>query len=105
MCSFTKMDSENTGADLGLKVAGQEVNIRNVKSLNTIATVTTLLLVCVAITGGYLMFTAHAAETKDASKELVQALREMTTAAREQNCLISMPMDRRDPELCKRLSR
>lgn len=40
-------DAENGGADIGVKIAGQEVNIRNVRSLNTIATVCTLIGVCV----------------------------------------------------------
>ncbi len=99
------MSEQTNGADLSVKVAGQEVNVRNVKSLNTLATITTLIAVCV---GGFAIYTivaAHAAETKDASRELVQALKEMTQTAREQNCLISMPQDRRDAELCKRISR
>lgn len=93
--------SEPNGADVEVEVAGQKVNLRNVKSLNTLATVLTLVIVCVL---GY-AFYVHAGETKDQSKDLVNALKEMTQAAREQNCLISMPIDRRDPELCRRLSR
>lgn len=98
-------DVDKNGADVEVNFAGQKVNLRNVKSLNTLATVATLIIVAVAAVVGYNLFTAHAADTKDASKELVQALKEMTQAAREQNCLISMPMDRRDPELCRRISR
>lgn len=96
-------DEDTNGADVGLKLAGQEINLKNVKSLNTLATVATLILVCVL---GY-AFYAHAGETRDASKELTGALRDMTQAAREQNCLISMPIEQRarDPEVCRRLSR
>lgn len=96
---------ENNGADVAVEVAGQKINLRNVKSLNTLATVATLILVASAIGVGYVMAAGHVADTKEASKELVTALKEMTQAAREQNCLISLPQDRRDPELCRRLSR
>ena len=51
------------------------------------------------------MIAAHASDTKEASKELVQALKEMTQVARESNCLISMPVERRDPELCRRIAK
>lgn len=95
------MVEEHNGADVEVEVAGQKLNVKNIKSLNTFATVATLILVCVL---GY-AFYVHAGETKDQSKELVNALKEMTQAAREQNCLISLPMDRRDPELCRRISR
>jgi hypothetical protein len=94
-------ETNGNGADIDLKLAGQEVKLKNVKSLNTLATVATLIVACVL---GY-AFYVHAGETKDASKELVLALREMAQAAREQNCLISVPIERRDPELCRRLSR
>lgn len=93
--------AEENGADVEVEVAGQKVNLKNVKSLNTLATVATLIVVCLI---AYALY-AHAGETKDASKDLVQALKEMTQAAREQNCLISMPQDKRDPDLCRRISR
>lgn len=96
---------EETGADVAVELAGQKVNIKNVKSLNTLATVATLIIICAGFGMGYVIFTAHAAETRDSSKELVTALREMTQAAREQNCLISMPQDRRDADLCRRIAR
>lgn len=101
------MEAERSedSVDVDVQVAGQKVRLKNVKSLNTVATISTLIIACVAMAGGYLMLSAHAAETKDASKELVTALKEMTQAAREQNCLISMPQDRRDPELCRRIAR
>lgn len=40
-------DGQESGADLSLKVAGQEINVKNVKSLNTAATLATLICVCV----------------------------------------------------------
>lgn len=46
------------GADVALKVAGQEINLKNVKSLNTLATVTTLM---VAILIAYVVW-EHKAE-------------------------------------------
>ena len=95
------MEQTTNGADVDLKIAGQEVRLKNIKSLNTLATVGTFIAVVLI---GYAIY-VHAGESKEASKELVQALKEMTRAAREQNCLISMPIDRRDPELCRRISR
>lgn len=93
--------AEETG-ELTARVAGQELAIKGV-SINTIATVATLMLVTVL---GVLYY-YHGADTREASKELVGALKEMTQAAREQNCLISMPQDRREQnaEICKRISR
>lgn len=91
------------GADVAVDAFGVKANVKNVKSLNTLATVATLILMSVF---GY-AFYVHASETKDAGKELVSALKEMTQVAREANCLNSMPQERRerDTELCKRLSR
>lgn len=94
-------DTQSNGADVDLNIAGQQVKLKNIKSLNTLATVATLL--CVVLIG-YVLYT-HTADDKEAKKELTMAIRELSQSAREQNCLISMPIDRRDPELCKRLSR
>lgn len=96
-------EEQTNGSDVDLSIAGQRINLKNVKSLNTLATVATLILVCVL---GY-AFYSHAGETRDASKDLVGALKEMTQAAREQNCLISMPIEQRarDPEICRRLAK
>ena len=96
-------DEKNNGADVELNVAGQKMNFRNIKSLNTLATIATLVIVCVL---GYAIY-MHASDTRDASKELVSALKEMTQVAREQNCLISMTIEerRRDPERCRRIAR
>ncbi len=49
----------------------------------------------------------HMGDTREGNRDLSAAMREAAQAAREQNCLISMPQDRREAnaELCKRLSR
>lgn len=123
---------DRTSADINLRVAGQEVNLKNVKSINTILTTFTFFLVLFAL---YLVWT-HMAEAKDGGKEVAQALkdsnREVAVAAkeaaqvtaealkslaqqqrranellREQTCLLGLPPDRRTGagEFCKRLSR
>ena len=91
------------GADVSLELAGQKVNLRNVKSLNTLATVLTLLIVILVGYGGW----QHTSDTKEASKELTLALKEMTQAARESNCLMAIPMEKREAnsDLCRRISR
>lgn len=43
--SQSEMD-DRPGADVGVKIMGNEVNIKNFKSLNTLATVATLCAVC-----------------------------------------------------------
>lgn len=44
---------------------------------------------------------------KESNKELAAVLRELAQASREQNCLLSMPPEKRaeNAELCKRISR
>lgn len=95
--------SEENGADVDLNIAGQKVALKNVKSLNTIVS----LIAAVAACFGVYLVMAHASDTKDAGKELVLALKEMTQAAREQNCLMAFPQEKREvnADLCKRLSR
>ena len=41
------MTEEAGGADVSMKVAGQELNIRNVKSLNTVVTILNFFAFCV----------------------------------------------------------
>lgn len=80
------------------KIAGQEVSIR-AGSLNTVATVFTLMLV----TGiAYAQYT-HAQD----ARELGAVFREMVQVGREQNCLLSLPQDKREEraEFCKRITR
>lgn len=124
------MADEANGADVAVEIAGQKVNLRNVKSLNTLATVLTMIIVCVL---SYIVF-AHAGDSKEGSKEVATILkesnkevanalkdsnrelgiilREMTQAAREQNCLMRSGVANLQPEkrqevaeLCKQLSR
>lgn len=44
---MTADDTQEKGADVSLKVAGQEFNLRNVKSLNTIVTCLNFFAFCV----------------------------------------------------------
>ena len=96
-------ETQTNGADVAVEIAGQKVNLKNVKSLNTLATILSLILVSLVA----FVVWMHVGDTKDASKELIGALKEMTQAARESNCLMALPMDRRaeNVDLCKRLSR
>jgi type VI protein secretion system component VasK len=115
--------SEEAGADVALKLAGQEINVRNVKSLNTVATLTSLIILVLIAYGGWV----HVVEAKDNGKEIAkelkesnkqvadslkesqrelgEVLKELARAAREQNCLLSLPQEKRDPELCRRISK
>lgn len=101
-------ENSSNGADVNVEIAGQKVNLRNVKSLNTVLT----FVAAIASSFGVYILIQHQADAKDTAQTFVQAvkeqtavMREQTAVAREQNCLISVPQDRRDPELCKRLSR
>lgn len=91
-------DQEQIDAD----VAGQKVSIKT-NSLNTLATVLTLIMVSVI---GYIMFT-HSADARDGTKELIGTLKDVVTVQRESNCLASIPNDRKPDgaEFCKRISR
>lgn len=72
-------------------------------NLNTLFTVLGFI---VTVLVAWTLFN-HGNETKEASRDLVMALKDMTQAAREQNCLMAFPVDRREAnaDLCKRLSR
>jgi hypothetical protein len=62
------------------------------------------VLVVVSVLG--YAFYVHAGETKDAGRELVQALKDVTQVVREANCLNSLPPEKRpDPDYCRRASR
>jgi len=118
-------EEQPNGADVAVEIAGQKINLRNIKSLNTLATVASLI---VMILVSYMLF-MHATEAKDntkeiatilkesnkevstvlreSNKELGQILKELSQATREQNCLLSLPQEKRaeNIELCKRISR
>lgn len=119
------------GADVGVEAFGAKVNVRNVKSLNTMLTGLTTVIVLVL---AYIVF-AHAADqktgtqaivqeikesnisaariVKDSNDNLIRALhefsansKEQTRVAREQNCLLLFDQSerQRQTENCKRIS-
>lgn len=97
------MSEEAAGADIEVEVAGQKVNVKNVKSLNTILT---LVAAGAACFGVYLTH-AHTMEAKEAGAAFVGALKEQTKAIQEQtavqregNCLQVF----KDPEQCRRIA-
>ena len=98
------MDQSEVNADVDLKLAGQEIRLRNVKSFNTIVS----LVAAVASCFGIYLLMEHQAQTKEAGKEFVTAIKEQTKAiqeqtvvAREGNCLQVF----KDPEQCRRITR
>ena len=117
--------ANENGADVAVEIAGQKVNLRNVKSLNTLATIATLIIVFLI---GYIIFT-HTLDAKESgkeiaaelkatnkdtaivlretSKEISTGLKELAIAARESNCLLAMEQGKRAEaaDLCKRISR
>ena len=103
-------EEERAGADIALELGGQKVNVRNVKSLNTILT---LVAAGAACFGVYLMM-EHQAEAKDAGKSFVGAIKEQTIAiqeqtkaSREQTCILRFDQKDRqaNAEFCKSISR
>lgn len=107
-------DEEKNGSDVQVEIAGQKVNVKNVKSLNTLATIASLILVCVL---GY-AFWEHKLDAKaegvalntlltNAFRESANAQREMAQAVREGNCINSFREAEREnkSEYCKRITR
>jgi hypothetical protein len=96
-------EEATSGSDIALKVAGQEINVKNVKSLNTVLTA---FGAAGAIFGAYLVH-AHTLDAKEGSKELASALKEVAQASREQTCI--MRFDQKDrqsnADFCKQVSR
>ena len=110
--------SEENGADVAVKIAGQEVNLRNIKSLNTLATVATLIIVICGFTIGWNLLDAHAKGGEKKEAALVSALQELAKSHREAsrdqvkeqrmlNCLIVADQKdrRRAYEDCERIAR
>ena len=94
---------------LNVKAFGAEGSIKT-SSLNTVATVATLMIVtglAVAMYQAGISAREARDEFKIITREVVSALREMTQATREQNCLMAFPPERREAnmDLCKRVSR
>jgi len=78
------MSEENGfGADVEANIAGQQIRVRNVKSLNTLATVATLIICICGFAIGYQMFDAHAKDTKETTNAVVAALKDLTKVHRE----------------------
>ena len=109
---------EQNGADVNVEVAGQKVAIRNVKSLNTLATVATLIVVICGFTIGWNLLDAHAKGGDKREEALTVALKELARSHREAsrdqvkeqrmlNCLIVADQKdrRRAFEDCERISR
>lgn len=108
------VEGDKNGVDVDITLAGNGVRLKNVKSLNTVATVATLMIVAGGFSLIYQQISAHAQDARDTGKAFVEAIKEQTAAvkeqtqaAREQNCLISMPIEmrRQDPDACRRISR
>lgn len=95
------MADENQTIEASNPVIGSlKVTSANLNTLFTILGFVVMVLVA------WVLYN-HTTDAKDASKELATVMKEMTIAAREQNCLISLPQDRREQnaELCKRIAR
>lgn len=112
----SKADAEWRAVEMGnqqekftAKVGGQEVSVTT-SNLNTVATVVTLMIVTGIAVAMY-MQSLVARDAKDdfrmITREVVVALKEMTIATREQNCMLAFPPERREAnvELCKRMAR
>ena len=98
------MSEERNGADIGVKIGGQEVNVKNVKSLNTVLTAVSLVMITAI--GVFLW------DHVDASKDLVKEIREGNKAQQQgqknsnyyqcmQVCLLGQDPARRNPQACE----
>lgn len=94
--------------ELDADIAGQKLKIKTA-SLNTIATVATLVVVCLI---AYVLF-EHRMDAKagglamtDAVLNMVKAQQDTTRAHRETNCLMGIPEAQRESKAdwCKRIS-
>lgn len=95
-------EAEN-GADVDLKLAGQEIRLKNVKSLNTILTLVGAIAACFAV---YLLM-QHQVEAKEGGKDLAAAMKEVAQAAREQTCIMRFEQKDRvqNADFCKQIAR
>jgi hypothetical protein len=92
-------EEKQNGADVDLKIAGQEVKLKNVKSLNTILT----LIAAVGVCFGTYLLVEHKADAKSNGETLTSVMKDMAQAIREGNCINSYPEHERkdNVELCK----
>lgn len=91
----------NEQDELSADIWGQKVSLKS-QSLNTIICILILVVVCLI---GYHGFT-HSADSKDAAKEFVSAIKENTQAIRQGNCLAEFPPEKKEAgaALCKRVT-
>lgn len=97
------MAEETNGADVDVSIAGQQVKLKNVKSLNTILT---LVAAGAALFVVYLVI-EHKADAKTQSDSQISVMKDMAQSIREGNCLNAHPEAVRETkvEQCKRLAR
>lgn len=96
MSDSTEVKLEQVDAE----IAGQKLKISG-SSLNTLFTILGFVVLCIV---AWVLWT-HTGDTKEASKGLTEAIKEQTTATREQTCVYTIPQTGATPELCKRLAR
>lgn len=95
--------SEETGSDVALEVGGQKLNVTNVKSLNTMATIATLM-----ICGFVLYFIwEHKIDDRQFKEQVVSAIKAQAESNRVLACLMATPQNEREAKLaqCERIAR
>lgn len=100
----TEREQDIVNADVDLKLAGQEIRLRNVKNLNTLLTLIGAIAACFAV---YLLM-QHQVEAKDAGMNFVAALKEQTRAIQENTAVQREGMCLqyfKDAEQCRRITR
>lgn len=110
------MSEESNGADISAEIAGQKVDVKNIKSLNTVVTLFTFVGVCILVYAFYLHRgdgLQAATSAKEDRQAFVKAVQEQTQAIREgnaelrlQNCLSKFPENQRAAQdaWCKQIS-
>lgn len=86
--------------ELDAEIAGQKFKLTG-SNLNTLFTILGFLIACLV---AWVLWT-HTGDTKEASKTLADAMKELAQITREQICVQTMPQTGATPELCKRLAR
>lgn len=88
--------------ELSAEIGGQKISLKSV-ALNTLLTVATFLISAMT---AYILFT-HTGDSKEVTKDLAGAMRELAQANREQNCLLIFEQKDRQANAanCKAFSR
>lgn len=97
------MDSAQQQSESALELDARNLTAKiRSTSLNTIATVVTLIIVCVS---GVFLY-QHIAHSQARDETIAKAFNVMAQAQREQNCLIAIPEAQREgkAEFCKRIT-